>query len=116
MFDLALKILKKVDPKWMPAIVIGMTLVSTITYLVYAKKRAESLNRKLKKKLALAESSALSQRSNEIGKAATAKMSTADKASEEAAIIKAEIETLKSSTSKKRDKLLKATTWEDLGL
>ena len=116
MLDILLKLLKRIDPKWLPAIIAGITLVATLIYLIYAKNKAESLNKKLKKKLALAESSALSDQADTLSAKASAKITEAEKASKEADAIKAQIDSLKLISASKKDKLLKATAWEDLGL
>jgi len=115
-YNIVLKLLKKLDPKWIPAIILGITVLGGVIYLIYTKKRAEALNKKLKKKLALAESAALEARVEEVEEVAKVHIKRAEKLEVEAEKIKEEIKEINTSAVKSREKVLKATSWEDLEL
>lgn len=115
-FDIILKVLKRVDPKWLPAIAVGVLTLGSVIYLVYTKKRAETLNDKLKKKLALAESAALDAQAERHDEVAEAHEARATKIAIEAEKIKEEIRDINVASTKRREKILAATSWEDLGL
>ena len=111
-----LSILKKIDPKWIPAITAGVAIVGSIIYLVYCKKRAEKLNEQLKRKLALAEVDALDPQIEESKKKSKAASIEADKLSVEINSIKDELKEIKIKSALSRSKVLNATSWEDLSL
>ena len=116
MTDFILKILKKIDPKWLPAILGGIGISLTVIYLIYAKKRADALNAELKKKVALAESDALNSQIAQAEDEAKDHRETANKKAEEVEAIKRKLKRLRTNTLKRKEKLLAATSWEDLNL
>ena len=116
MSTVIINILKKVDPKWLPAIFAGLAVIGSIIYLIYCKRRAESLNEKLKVKLALAEADALNPQIE-------ASRVRVDKASARAADLdkdilklKDELNAIKVKSEASKNKILLATSWEDLDL
>jgi hypothetical protein len=116
MNPLLLTILKKIDPKWLPAILGAVTILGSITYLIYSKRRAELLNSKLKTKLALAEADALNPLIEESKSKAHAQELKANTLSVEILELKKELGDIKNKSKSRRDKILIATSWKDLDL
>ncbi len=116
MFNIAISILKKIDPKWIPALVTGITILGSIIYLIYTKRKAEALNKELSKKLALAESEALEAQAQDKADEADKHELEALKHVEEIDKLKKELRNLNQKSAAKREKILKATSWEELGL
>ena len=114
--DLIKLMLSKLDPKWVPAIVAGVSLLFTIIYLIYTKKRLEEEKQVLKAQLAIAKSSGLDpliEKSQEESMLAAAESAKINKQIRES---KDRIELLKSNALASRSKLAKATSWGDLNL
>ena len=116
MFELVIKLLRKIDPKWIPAIVTGITILGSIIYLIYTKRKAEALNKELSKKLALAESEVLEAQAQDKADEADRHEMEALKHVEEIDKLKKELRNLNQRSASKREKILKATSWEELGL
>lgn len=109
-------LLSRLDPKWIPAIVVGVGLLFTIIYLVYTKKKLDEEKQVLKGKLALAKSSGLNpliEKSQEESMLAAAAVSKAQKQIKES---RERISMLEAKALAARVKLAEATSWEDLGL
>lgn len=116
MNTIILSMLKRIDPKWIPAITAGIAIIGSIIYLVYCKKRAEKLNAKLKVKLALAESDALTPLIDESKGRSKKEEIKATQLSKDIASLKDELKVIKTKSTRSRAKVMNATSWEDLNL
>lgn len=114
--DLIKLLMSKLDPKWVPAIVAGVSLLFTIIYLIYTKKRLEEEKQVLKAQLAIAKSSGLDpliEKSQEESMLAATESARLKKQIQES---RDRISLLTSNAADSKAKLAKATSWGDLKL
>ena len=114
--DLILKLISKVDPKWIPAIIGGLSLIFTVIYLAYTKKRLEEERKELRVKLAIAHTKV-----SDMGIEASQEASM--RIAKESAELKKDIESseerireMQLASKAARERLAQATSWEDLNL
>ena len=114
--DLIIKLLAKIDPKWIPAIISGVGLILTVIYLVYTKKKLEDERKELRIKLAVAHAKATDRG---IKTSQEESLRIAKEASDLQKEIKAQeasIKKLQEASRSARVKVAKAVSWKDLDL